>query len=43
MLGSGVNGLAGLSWEHGCGTGIAQRIRAGIHTVGVAVCKAGCK
>lgn len=34
MLGSGVNCLAGLSWEHGCLTGIAQSIRVSVHTIG---------
>lgn len=43
MFGSGVNCSAGLSWEHGCLTGIAQKIRVSVHTVGVAVCKADCK
>lgn len=35
--------LAGLSWEHGSLTGVAWRIRASVHTVGVGVCKAGCR
>lgn len=33
MFGSGVNCLAGLSWEHGCLTGIAWRIGVSRHTL----------
>lgn len=35
--------LAGLNWEDGSLAGIAWRIRANIHTVGVGVHKAGCR